>query len=141
MSIPAQNLDFTGDGPLFIPVFPEAIFNHEPSADNELQTVLVGDKLWFSGMAKVPENISDVIVNRLREISHVKVVLMGQSGDVYHVWTMIDEWTAGGRKAVYAAQRELLAKLKGFEIDFYVVPLAAAMTAAYLQDVLAAIVG
>ena len=48
---------------------------------------------------------------------------MGRSGDVYHVWTMIDEWTVSGRKAVYAAQKELLVKLKGFDLDFYVVAL------------------
>ena len=79
-------------------------------------------------MAKVPENISDVIVNRLREISNVQAVLMGRSGEVYHVWTMIRDWTATDRRAVYAAQKELLAKLKGFDLDFYVVRLDESVT-------------
>jgi hypothetical protein len=123
MSSSAQNHDFTCDGPVYFPAFGEASFGNEQGAERELQTVLGEDKLWFSGMAKVPENISDVIVNRLQGIAHVKAVLMGRSGEVYHVWTMIDEWTLAGRKAVYAAQKELLAKLKGFDLDFYVVPL------------------
>lgn len=123
MSSSAQNLDFTGDGSVFVHVFPEANFSHEPSPETEVQPVLVEGRWWFSGMSKVSENISDVIVDRLREIAHVRVVLMGQSADVFHVWTIIDEWSAAGRKAVYAAQKELLARLCGFDIDFYVVPL------------------
>lgn len=123
MSTSAQNLDFSGDGRVFIPAFAETNFNSEHETESDAQVIFVAENLWFSGMAKVPENISDVIVDRLRLIAHVKAVLMGRSGDVYHVWTMIDEWTVAGRKAVYAAQKELLAKLKGFDLDFYVVPL------------------
>lgn len=123
MSSSVQNFDFPSGNPIFIPSFTEANFGHEQEAESEPRAVLVEDSLWFSGMAKVPENISDIIVNKLREMDHVKAVLMGRSGEVYHVWTMIDEWTIAGRKAVYAAQKELLAKLKGFDLDFYVVPL------------------
>jgi len=123
MSSPTHNLDFADDGRVFIPPFAQANFNLEQDAESELRTIFVENNWWFSGMAKVPENLSDVIVNRLKEIAHVKAVLMGRSGEVYHVWTMVDEWTVPGRKAVYAAQRELLAKLKGFDLDFYVVAL------------------
>ena len=76
-------------------------------------------------MAKVPDHISDVLVKRLTEIPNVKAIRMGRSGDVYHVWTMIRNWTAADRKQVYAAQKELLSKLNGFDLDFYVVKLDA----------------
>ena len=79
-------------------------------------------------MAKVPDNISDVIVQRLSEISNVQAVLMGRSGDVYHVWSMIRNWTAIDRRAVYAAQKDLLVKLNGFDLDFYVVRLDESVT-------------
>lgn len=123
MSSSTQNLDFSGNGRAFIPAHYETRVGLGQEAESDSHTTVVEDMLWFTGMTKAPENISDVIVNRLREIAHVKAVLMGRSGEVYHVWTMIDEWTIGGRKAVYAAQKELLAKLKGFDLDFYVVPL------------------
>ena len=123
MSSQAHNLDFSGTGPAFIPTHFETRVGLGQQAESDSQTTVVEDSLWFTGMAKVPENISDVIVNRLRAIGHVNAVLMGRSGEVYHIWTMIDDWTVAGRKAVYAAQKELLAKLGGFDIDFYVVPL------------------
>ena len=123
MSSSAQDLDFSGKGRVFIPAHYLTRVGLGQEAKSNSQTTLVEDTLWFTGMAKVPENISDVIVNRLQEITHVKAVLMGRSGEVYHVWTMIGEWTVAGRKAVYVAQKELLAKLGGFELDFYVVPL------------------
>jgi hypothetical protein len=87
------------------------------------QITFVETLSWFSAMTKVPENISDVIWKRLEEIAHVDAVLMGRSGDVYHVWVMTNEWNPASRKSVYAAQKELLIKLKGFDIDFYLVPL------------------
>jgi hypothetical protein len=123
MSTSTNNLDFPCKGSAFFP----ALFATEVGAGQEVEssthTTFIEDNWWFSGMVKVPENISDVIVNRLQEIAHVKAVLMGKSGEVYHVWTMIDEWTPAGRKAVYSAQRELLTKLRGFDLDFYVVAL------------------
>jgi hypothetical protein len=125
MAASAQNLDFPGEGHVFNSALFQTKVGLGQEARSDPQTTIIEDrdKWWFTGMAKVPENISDVLVNRLREIAHVRAVLMGRSGEVYHVWTMIDEWTVLGRKAVYAAQRELLAKLKGFDIDFYVVPI------------------
>lgn len=76
---------------------------------------------WVPGMATVQKTVSDVIVERLQKIEHVSAILMGRSGDVYHVWTMITNWTSAGRKAVYAAQRELVKSLEGLNLDFYVV--------------------
>jgi hypothetical protein len=127
MSTSAQNLDFTGDGHVFVQT--KALFETHVGLGQEVQsepqtTFLQRESdLWLTGMAKVPDNISDVIVNKLQEIAHVKAVLMGRSGEVYHVWTMIDQWNVAGRKAVYTAQKELLLKLKGFDLDFYVVAL------------------
>lgn len=94
----------------------------ENECKGEPQTTLAFDGRWnFSGMVRVPENISDVIVNRISKIAHVKAILMGRSGDVHHVWTMMNVWSAAERRAVYEAQKDLLTKLKGFELDFYVV--------------------
>jgi hypothetical protein len=123
MSSQSQNLDFSDNGPVFIPAFFETKVSLGEEVRSDLKTTFPEENWWFTGMAKASENISDVVVKRLKAIPHVKAILMGRSGDIYHVWTMIDEWTIGGRKAVYAAQKELLLKLKGFDLDFYVVAL------------------
>jgi hypothetical protein len=124
--------DFASKGTVFIPTLESVIktevgLGQEVRSDSRTVTTSSESIHWISGMTKVPENISDVIVNRLQELTQVKAVLMGRSGEIYHVWTMIDDWTRGGRKAVYAAQRELLQKLRGFDLDFYVVPLDSGM--------------
>jgi hypothetical protein len=96
----------------------------EEESESAPHTTFAHDSDWlFPGMVSVPQDIRDVIVNQLRDVPHVKAILMGRSGEVHHVWTMLDEWTAMARKAVYAAQKDLLLKLKGFELDFYVVSL------------------
>lgn len=123
MATSEQNFDFSWHSPLVIPTSPEADFGQENEEEREPKAVLTEDRWWFSGMTKVPQSISDVIVGKLKEMPHVQAVLVGRSGEVYHVWTMIADWTVAGRRAVYAAQKELLAKLSGFELDFYVVPL------------------
>jgi hypothetical protein len=125
MTTSFQELDFQRDGRAAFPPLFGAVLCRESESRSDPQTTIAESDLWISGMAKVPENISDVIVNRLSSLSHVKAILMGRSGEVYHVWTMIDEWTATARKAVYAIQRELLVMLTGFELDFYVVGLDA----------------
>jgi len=121
MSAFAHDLDFTDDGRVFFSTVPSLVIGGEDAPVGEAHIPSTEESWWFSGMTKVPENISDVVVGRLEAIPHVKAVLMGRSGEVYHIWTMIDDWTVSGRRAVYAAQRELLARLGGFELDFYVV--------------------
>jgi hypothetical protein len=128
MSSSIHNLDFPGEGRISLPPSLGATISAEAETRTDPQTTFVEHDLWFSGMAKVAENISDVIVNRLREISNVQAVLMGRSGEVYHVWTMIRNWTAMDRRAVYGAQKELLTKLNGFDLDFYVVRLDEGVT-------------
>lgn len=126
MSSLSYNLDFPGNGRPSLPPFLEATMSAEGEARSDQQTAFTEERdLWFSGMAKVPDRISDVLVKRLTEIPNVKAIRMGRSGDVYHVWTMILRWTAADRKEVYAAQKELLSKLNGFDLDFYVVNLDA----------------
>jgi hypothetical protein len=128
MSNSVLDPDYANEGTLFIPA-PDSLIETEVGLGQEVTsdtrtTPTSSDSIWWaSGMTKVPENISDVIVDRLREFTHVRAILMGRSGTVHHVWTMIDDWTHSGRKAVYGAQRELLKKLKGFDLDFYVVAL------------------
>lgn len=129
MSSSAHDLDFPGEARMSLP--PPSLgttISAEAETRSAPQTTFAEQDLWFSGMAKVPENISDVIVNRLREIPNVQAVLMGRSGEVYHVWTMIRNWTAVHRRTVYTAQKELLSKLKGFDLDFYVVRLDEGVT-------------
>jgi hypothetical protein len=122
MSTSTHDFDFSM-GRVFLPPFLNATLSAEADSRSESRTSFAEEDLWFSGMAKVPENISDVIVNKLKQVDHVKAILMGRSGDVYHIWTLIDEWSASARKNVYGAQKELLRMLSGFELDFYVVPL------------------
>lgn len=94
----------------------------EDECQSEPQMAFVFDGPWrFSGMGRVPENISDVIVDRISKIAHVKAILMGRSGDVHHVWTLLDIWSAAERRTVYEAQKDLLTMLNGFDLDFYVV--------------------
>jgi len=116
-------IDFPTSRQFLVPQQGNANVLLDGEGQSEPGIAFVCGQVDFAGMAKAPQNISDVIVNRLSEIAHAKAVLMGKSGDVYHVWTMIDEWTLDGRKAVYAAQKELLLKLSGFDLDFYVVPI------------------
>jgi len=123
MATSVLELDYP-DGELLFQPLTETAVGLGQEAQSEPQTAFSAiTRWWFSGMTKVPENISDVIAKRFQEIPHMKAILMGRSGDVYHVWAMIDEWTLAARKVVYAAQKELLVKLRGFEIDFYVVEL------------------
>lgn len=125
MSTFAHELDFSGDGRMSLPSLVGSTLSAEGEARSDELTTFVDPDLCFWGMAKVAENISDVIVKRLTELPNVKAIRMGRSGDVYHVWTMVENWTAADRKAVYAAQRDLLCRLTGFELDFYVVKLDA----------------
>lgn len=121
-----QNLDFSRAvrRPDIAPLF-GVMIGGEGEILSDTQTQFTDHDLWFSGMQNAPDNISDVIVTRLAKIPNVHAIRMGRSGDVYHIWTMIGNWTATDRKDVYAAQRDLLNKLQGFDLDFYVVKLDA----------------
>lgn len=111
--------------------YPETQFFSSPVSQGKVQlehdgrstpqTVFAWENDFRSTMVRSPQEISELIVSHLSGVAHVKAILMGRSGDVHHVWTMLDEWTAPARLAVYEVQRDLLAKLKGFELDFYVV--------------------
>lgn len=123
--------DFHFQPPHRAPFFPlnhHTISGEEEACNKQETTFAYNHDPWFSGMAKVSQTISDVIVKKLTEISNVKAIRMGRSGDIYHVWTLIQNWTAADRKNVYAAQKELLIRLNGFDLDFYVVKLDANTT-------------
>lgn len=77
---------------------------------------------WVSGMASVTKTVSDVVVGRMTEIGDVSALMMGRSGDVHHVWVLLKTWTSEVRKTVYEAQVDLVKRLRGFDLDFYVVP-------------------
>ena len=62
----------------------------------------------FSKMHPIVETISDYIAQRFKALANVRAVLVGQSGEVYHVWIMLDAWTTDHRKAIYAIQRDIL---------------------------------
>jgi len=128
MSSIADNLNFSGVQRVSVAALLRPIMSAEVEAVSDPQIAVVEEDLSFSGMTRAPQDISDVIVHRLRELSNVKAVLMGRSGEVYHVWTMIENWTAADRKVVYAVQKELLSALNGFDLDFYVVKLDANVT-------------
>lgn len=126
MSAAQDNLHFPmGATEPHFPFGCHTISGEEGESPCKSKTSFTYRDLWFSGMAKVSQDISGVIVKKLTENPNVKAIRMGRSGDVYHVWTMIQDWTAKDRKAVYAAQKDLLTKLKLFDLDFYVVKLDA----------------
>ena len=75
MSTSVHNLDFSGEGRVFIPAFFETKFSlEEEKVHSDLQFTSIEDNWWFTGMAKAPEHISDVVVNKLQEIAHVKAI-------------------------------------------------------------------
>jgi hypothetical protein len=110
----------------------EALFEAEVGLGQEIETAPQTtfaqaqcgcDIQWTSGMSHAPTYLSDIIVERLEEVPEVAAIMIGRSGEIYHVWSMIEPWNHEVRKSVYSAQKELLKMLKGFELDFYVVPL------------------
>jgi hypothetical protein len=127
MHSPASELDYP-DGPdiqtqrAIACSIATTIVDSGQSATGEIKEVFDYNFTLSTKMVKAAETMSCFITDRLKEIDHVQAVLIGRSGDVHHVWVMTKEWTSAGRKEIYAAQRDLLKKLNGFEMDFYVVP-------------------
>ena len=74
-------------------------------------------------MAKTAVSVNDFIANSFSTLSNVQAVLAGESGDVLHVWIMIDEWDPQVRKQVYAIQKTIMKQLGGLHFDFYVIDL------------------
>jgi hypothetical protein len=77
----------------------------------------------FSGMSNTALPVSDFVWKSLAKLDQVQAVMAGESGDVLHVWVMIDEWTPQARKPVYAIQKTIMKQLEGLNFDFYVVDL------------------
>jgi len=77
----------------------------------------------FTGMAKTAQTLSSIVSNHFSELPSVQAVLAGESDDVLHVWVMIRDWTPDARKEVYAVQKTILRRLRGFNFDFYVIDL------------------
>jgi hypothetical protein len=77
----------------------------------------------FSGMSNLAVPVSKFVSENFAKLSTVQAVLAGDSAGVQHVWVMIDEWTPGARKEVYAVQKEIMKQLEGIQFDFYVVDL------------------
>jgi|SRR5665213_18932 len=83
------------------------------------------DNADMLGMRCVPSTMSEFLVGRFKAIENVRAVLIGESNEVHHVWVLLNEWTFAHRKAVYAVQRDILQKVKGYNFDFYVVDIPA----------------
>jgi hypothetical protein len=113
----------TGNRVIPPPILATEVLSKDARSESSGTIFVMGDAEthWSCGMATVPQTVVDVIVERLSLLSHVTALLVGRSENVYHIWVMINDWTASGRKSVYAAQRELVAKLEGLDLDFYVV--------------------
>jgi|ERR1035438_9132087 hypothetical protein len=77
----------------------------------------------FSGMSKTALSVSAFVAKSFSALGNVQAVLAGESGDILHVWIMIDDWTPGDRKVVYAVQRQVMRQLQGLSFDFYVIDL------------------
>lgn len=72
-------------------------------------------------MRCLPTTVSDLIVKKFSINPNVRAVLVGESNGVHHVWVLLDRWTSTERKIVYAVQKDILQKIRGFNFDFYVV--------------------
>lgn len=77
----------------------------------------------FSGMSKPAVPVSKFVSESFAKLLTVKAVLAGESGDILHIWVMIDEWTPAARKNVYTIQKEIMKQLEGLQFDFYVIDL------------------
>jgi hypothetical protein len=77
----------------------------------------------FSGMTKTAVPVTNFVAKSFSVLDNVQAVLAGESGDVLHVWIMIDRWTPEARKEVYAIQKTIMKQLEGLHFDFYVVDL------------------
>lgn len=79
----------------------------------------------FPSLFPAARHMVDLIVEALGNVPQVRRVLIGRSGEVYHVWTLTDKWTAESRRQIYDTQLGLLDDLRGFLLDFYVIRLDA----------------
>jgi len=77
----------------------------------------------FTGMTKTAETLTDIVSKNFAALDNVQAVLAGESDDVLHVWIMVRDWTPEARKEVYAVQKSILKRLRGFNFDFYVIDL------------------
>ena len=77
----------------------------------------------FSGMAKTAVPVSNFVAESFSVLENVQAVLAGESGEILHVWIMIDEWNPEARKQVYAIQKTIMKQLAGLHFDFYVIDL------------------
>jgi hypothetical protein len=99
------------------------------SSEKEISIPLQSDTSSFyslislSGMTKTPVSVSKFVGSSFSSIKNVQAVLAGESADILHVWVMIDEWTPGVRKSVYAVQRTVMKQVEGLHFDFYVIDL------------------
>lgn len=77
----------------------------------------------FTGMARTAVPVSEFVAKTFATLVNVQAVLAGQSGDVLHVWILIDDWIPEVRMQVYALQKTIMKQLEGLHFDFYVVDL------------------
>lgn len=78
-----------------------------------------------STMGTVPVSLAEYLTDRFSAIDNVRALMVGESDDIHHVWVLLDEWTSEHRKAIYAVQRDILRRMSGFNLDFYVVDIPA----------------
>lgn len=97
-----------------------------PAFDHNRQVSLFGGQNgelpWVIPMGAAPKTMGEVIAACLGALPQVRMIQLGRSEVVHHVWTFTDTWTPQSRREIYAAQKRLLELvLGGFEMDFYVV--------------------
>lgn len=83
------------------------------------------DNVEMLEMRCIPKTMSDYLREKFCANSNVQALLIGESNEVHHIWVMLKEWSPEHRKAIYAIQRDILQKIKGFNFDFYVVDIPA----------------
>lgn len=121
-----EELAVAGTGRYELPVKNAKIyFAHGPATDQRYTITEPPSLSLYSRVWPAPKEMADVIVEHLEPLEHVRCVMLGRSGSVYHAWVVTQKWTAEARREIYARQQLILDVLRGFEIDFYLLRLDA----------------
>ena len=95
---------------------------------SEINSASFYSLISITGMPKATVTVSKFVAEKFSAVKNVQAVLAGVSGDVLHIWVMIDEWTPDVRKQVYTVQQLVMKQLEGLFFDFYVVDLPDGMS-------------
>src|SRR5579863_1051969 len=66
---------------------------------------------------------ANALAEEIGALPHVQKILVEQNGDLFSVWTVVDDFSASVRDAIYDAQARLIDAYHRFaRFDFHVIP-------------------